>query len=193
MGPGRSPDPLTVSTSHPADALQPRRDSRWLTPGRLAFVLINAALLLGLGAWTYHAVEGSLQELRAATMKSLLDAQVNALRVWVREEIGDAERIAREPGVRDAVTHLAAVAARPGATRDELCRGEARARVEQVLRPLLREVGDSTFNVTAPGGRLIATRFPQYCGLQLTATRFLPLLAPVFKGESRFIRPFRDA
>jgi serine/threonine-protein kinase len=126
-------------------------------------------------------------------MKSLLDAQVNALRVWVREEIGDAERIAREPGVRDAAAQLAAVAARPGATRDEFCRGAARARVEEVLRPLLRDVGDSTFNITDPSGRLIATRFPQYCGLQLTAGQFLPLLAPVFQGHSRFIRPFRDA
>ena len=126
-------------------------------------------------------------------MKSLLDAQVNALRVWVREEISDAERIAREPAVKDAVTRLAALAARPGATRDELCRGPARERVEEVLRPLLRDVGDSTFNVTEPGGRLIATRYPQYCGLQLTAARFLPLLAPVFQGHSRFIRPFRDA
>jgi eukaryotic-like serine/threonine-protein kinase len=156
-------------------------------------VLLATALLVGLGAWTYHAVEGSLQELRAATMKSLLDAQVNALRVWVREEIGDAERIAREPAVRDAVAQLAAVAARRGASREELCRGAARARVEDVLRPLLREIGDSTFNVTDPSGRLIATRFPQYCGLQLTATRFLPLLAPAFQGQSRFIRPFRDA
>jgi serine/threonine-protein kinase len=150
-------------------------------------------LLLSLGAWTYRAVEGSLQDLRAATMKSLLDAEVNALRVWVREEIGDAERIAREPAVRNAVAQLAEIAARPGAARDELCRGPARARVEEVLRPLLREVGDSTFNITAPSGRLIATRFPQYCGLRVTADRFLPLLAPVFKGESRFIRPFRDA
>ena len=113
-------------------------------------MLAAAALLLGLGYWTYHAVEGSLQELRAATMKSLLDAQVNALRVWVREEISDAERIAREPAVKSAVAQLAAVAARPGAARDELCAGLARARVEEVLRPLLREVGDSTFNITTP-------------------------------------------
>jgi len=125
-------------------------------------------------------------------MMSLLDAQVNALRVWVREEIGDAERIAREPAVKDAVAQLAAVAARPGAAHAELCAGAARAKVEEVLRPLLREVGDSTFNITVPSGRLIATRFPEYCGRQLTAGRFLPLLAPVFRGESRFIRPFRD-
>jgi serine/threonine-protein kinase len=126
-------------------------------------------------------------------MKSLLDAQVNALRVWVREELGDAGRIAREPGVRDAVAQLVAEAALPGAERDKFCRGAARDRVEDVLRPLLREVGDSTFNITDTGGRLIATRFPQYCGLRLTPARFLPLLAPVFQGHPRFIRPFRDA
>jgi len=126
-------------------------------------------------------------------MKSLLEAQVNALRVWVREELGDAERIAREPGVRDAVAQLAAVAARRGAAREAFCHGKERERVEAVLRPLLRDVGDSTFNITEPGGRLIATRFPQYCGRQLKADRFLPLLAPVFHGKSRFIRPFRDA
>ena len=156
-------------------------------------MLASAALLLGLGFWTYRAVEGSLQELRATTMKSLLDAQVNALRVWVREEIGDAERIAREPRVREAIAGLATVAERKGATRAELCAGPARAQVEEVLRPLLREVGDSTFNVTSPTGRLLATRYPEYCGLQVTAAQFLPLLAPVFRGESRFIRPYRDA
>jgi serine/threonine-protein kinase len=126
-------------------------------------------------------------------MKSLLDAQVNALRVWVREQIGGAERIAREPRVREAIAGLAAVVERQGATRAELCAGPARAQVEEVLRPLLREVGDSTFNVTSPTGRLLATRYPEYCGLQVTATQFLPLLAPVFRGESRFIRPYRDA
>ena len=126
-------------------------------------------------------------------MKSLLDAEVNALRVWVREEVGDAERIAREPAVREAVAQLVAVAARPASTREELCAGPARARVEEVLRPLLREVGDSTFNITDPSGRLLATRFPEYCGLRVTQAKFLPLLAPVFRGESRFLRPHRDA
>ena len=61
---------------------------------------------------TYSAVEGSLREIRAATMRSLLDSEVNALRVWIREEIADAERLARDPRVRDAVAELARTAAR---------------------------------------------------------------------------------
>jgi serine/threonine-protein kinase len=94
-------------------------------------VLASTAALFALGAWTYAAVEGSLRELRAATMTSLLDAQVNALRIWVREEIGDPARIAREPGLRakagaalgigqpaGGVLAEILAAARPGATGD---------------------------------------------------------------------------
>ena len=191
-------DPLGTGTTdslYPAGpAAQPRGIARFASsPGGIALILSAAALLLGLGFWTYRAVETSLHELRAATMRSLLDAQVNALRVWVKEEIGDAERIAREPRVREAITALAGIGSSKTASRQELCAGPARAQVEEVLRPLLRDVGDSTFNVTSPAGKLLATRYPDYCGLQVTATQFLPVLAPVFGGESRFIRPFRDA
>jgi serine/threonine-protein kinase len=155
-------------------------------------VLTAAALLCALGYWTYYAVEGSLKDLRSATMRSLLEAQVNALRVWAREEIADARRAAAEPRVAEAVAGVLAAAARPGAAPADFCAGPARQRLEDVLRPLLSEVGDSTFNLVHPGGRLLATRFAGYCGLQVTRERFLPLLAPVFAGESRFIRPFRD-
>ncbi|MGQ0509441.1 MAG: serine/threonine protein kinase [Betaproteobacteria bacterium] len=148
---------------------------------------------MALGWWTYRAVEGSLQEIRAVTMRSLLDAQVNALRVWVKEETGDAERVAREPGVREAVRALLAAAGGDGAHPSGYCAGSTRERLEEVLRPLLRDIGDSTFNVVLPSGRLVATRFPEYCGLNVTADRFLPQLVAVFRGESRFIRPFRDA
>ena len=155
-------------------------------------MLATAAVLFALGFWTYSAVEGSLRELRAGTMRSLLDSETNSLRVWITEEIADAERIARDPGVRDAIAGLTR-AARSGTSREELCTGTARARVEQALRPLLREVGDATFNITDTAGRLIATRFPEYCGLAVNPRHFLPQLQPVFEGKSRFLRPVRDA
>jgi len=146
-------------------------------------VLVASVVVFLLGYWTYGAVEGSLRELRAGTMKSLLGSEVNALRVWVGEEIGDAERIARDPRVRAALQ---------GLVRRPECSGPARQRLEDVLRPLLRDIGDATFNVTSRDGRLIATRYPDYCGLPLNAERFLPRLEPVFAGKSVFIPPFRD-
>ncbi len=155
-------------------------------------MLASAVLLFALGYWTYGAVAGSLRELRAGTMRNLLDSEVNALRIWVAEEIADTERIARAPRVRDAVGELVALAGR-GARREALCAGPARARLEETLRPLLREVGDATFNVIAPDGRLVATRFPEYCGLSVHPERFLPQLGPVFDGGARFLRPVLDA
>ncbi len=146
-------------------------------------VLVVSAVVVLLGYWTYNAVEGSLRDLRAGTMKSLLGSEVNALRVWIAEEISDAERIARDPRVRDALA---------GLVRRPECSGPARERLEDVLRPLLRDIGDATFNVTDRGGRLIATRYPGYCGLRLNAERFLPRLAPVYAGKAVFVPPFRD-
>ena len=66
-------------------------------------VLVVCALLFALGYWTYHQVETSLRQMRASTMQTLLDSEVNALRVWIAEEIGDTERIARDPRVRDSI------------------------------------------------------------------------------------------
>jgi hypothetical protein len=146
-------------------------------------VLIVSALLFALGYWTYRQVETSLREIRAGTMKSLLDSEVNALRVWIAEEIGGVERIARDPRVSERIVELA---------RGRPCAPPARDNLEAVLRPLLRDVGDATFNVVDRSGRLLATRFADYCGLQASAA-FLSEVKPVFEGKARFVRPFRDA
>jgi hypothetical protein len=155
-------------------------------------VLASAAALFAIGYWTYNAVEGSLRELRAASLRNLLDSEANALQVWINEELSDAERVARDPGVREALARLAHAAARPETARDAVCSGPARAAVEEVLRLVLRDAGDATFNVITPEGRLIATRFPEYCGLSVKRDVFLPRLAPVFAGEPRFLRPVHD-
>ncbi|HEV3010191.1 MAG TPA: serine/threonine protein kinase, partial [Burkholderiales bacterium] len=145
-------------------------------------MLVVSALLVLLGTWTYHQVEGSLREIRAGTMKSLLDSEVNALRVWIAEERSDAERIARDPRVREAIAQLVAA---------PRCAAAPRERLEAAIRPLLRDVGDATFNVVDRAGRLAATRFAGYCGLALSPA-FVARLAPVFEGATSFVRPFHD-
>ena len=145
-------------------------------------MLALSVVLVLLGAWTYRQVEASLRELRAATMKSLLDSEVNALRVWIAEERADAERIARDARVREEIARLLAA---------PRCAPEPRVRLEAAIRPLLRDVGDATFNVVDREGRFAANRFAPYCGLAAGA-EFHALLAPVFEGEARFVPPFRD-
>ena len=152
-------------------------------PAWASAVFFASAALIALGYWTYRAVEGSLRELRAESMQSLLDSEVNALRVWVSEEIADVERIADDPRMRQAVVDLLQ---RPA------CAGPERAKLEEAIRPVLREAGEATFNIVSRDAKLLATRFGEYCGLALTPS-FHEELKPVLAGESRFVRPFRDA
>jgi serine/threonine-protein kinase len=152
-------------------------------PAWATAVFFASAALIALGYWTYRAVEGSLRDLRAESMTNLLDSEVNALRVWVREEIADVERIADDPRMREAVAEL---------LRRPACAGPARAKLEEAIRPVLREAGEAHFNIVSLEGKLLATRFPDYCGLELSAP-FQEELEPVFAGGSRFLHPRRDA
>ncbi len=179
---GREPRPAPAGASRFA-ALGTRR-------GLLTLMGIAAALMLAIGAWTYRTVEASLRELRSDSMQGLLDAQVNALRVWIGEEIADAERIARDPAVRGAALALVARGALAGSA--QACDSIERTRMDAVLRPLLVDEGSAGYNVISPEGRLLATRYPDYCGLQVHPVHFRPLLAEVYAGKSKFLRPLRD-
>jgi tRNA A-37 threonylcarbamoyl transferase component Bud32 len=170
------------------------RPQRWLATrvGLLSLLGIVAAFLVLVGGWTYRTVEASLRELRSDSMQGLLDAQVNSLRVWVAEELADAERIARDPAVRRAVLALVERAEQPGADPAAICASPERERVNEVLRPLLADEGSAGHNVINAAGRLLSTRYPDYCGLQIHPQRFKPLVDQAFLGKSRFVRPVRD-
>lgn len=170
------------------------RPQRWLAtrPGLLSLFGIVTVFLVAIGFWTYRTVESSLRELRSDSMQGLLDAQVNSLRAWVAEELNDAERIARDPPVRSAVLALVERAARAGGDNAAICASPERARVYEVLRPLLDDEGSAGHNVISPEGRLLSTRYPDYCGLSVHPQRFKPLVDRVFLGKSTFVRPVRD-
>jgi len=181
-----------IAEDEPAQTAAP--PGRWLATraGLLTLAGIVALLLFSIGAWTYHTVETSLRELRSDSMRGLLDAQVNSLRVWIAEEIADAERIARDPAVREAVLALVDKAAQAGGDSSKICASPERARVNEILRPLLADEGSAGHNVIGPDGRLLSTRYPDYCGLSVHPRRFAPLLEEVFRGKSKFVRPVRD-
>jgi len=152
-------------------------------------VFVVSAFLVALGAWTYHAVESSLRELRAAALASLLEAEAKTLAVWIETHKTDIRRIARDREVREHVVALARIASRPGAAPAEYCNAPARRPLVAQLGAVLEEQGAVTFNAVDRSRRIIASRFPEYCGLRLTDASFERDLAPVFAGETRFVRP----
>jgi serine/threonine-protein kinase len=153
-------------------------------------VLAVSVVLVALGYWTYRAVEGSLRELRAVSLASMLDAQVRSLEIWIENRKVDMRRVARDEQVRSQVEALASIAARQASASDEYCSAPARRPLVEELAVALEEQGAVAFNVTDRARRIIASRFREYCGLRLTEAAFERELVPVFKGETRFVRPY---
>jgi len=155
-------------------------------------VLVVAALLVALGYWTYSQVERSLRDLRAAALRSMLEAEVRTLGLWIEDHKTDMLRVAREPQVREAVEALARIASRPGAAAQDYCNAPVRRPLVAQLTALLEDKGAVVFNVVDRSQRIVASRFREYCGLRIKPAAFERDLEPVFRGETRFVRPYRE-
>jgi len=86
--------------------------SRVQTTGRFlrrhlwTWPIIAAILLGGAGWWVHHAVEGAMHEQRATDLDVMVDASVNALRVWMGEQRINVELIAEDETVRNFAAQL---------------------------------------------------------------------------------------
>jgi serine/threonine-protein kinase len=181
---------------HPEEGAAARAAHARRARQRLGFALALAASVLALtatGSWTYHAVERSLRESRAAALKSVLEAQAKTIEVWIEDQKLGARRLARDPLVRARVHALAELATQAGATPESYCSAPQRRPLVEQLDDALAGSGAVAFNVVDRGGRIIASKFREYCGLQVSARAFEQGLVPVFRGETRFVRPRIDA
>ncbi|HET9734706.1 MAG TPA: serine/threonine-protein kinase [Burkholderiales bacterium] len=84
------------------------------TPGRIAVLAAAIVLLVALGAWTYGAVEDSLREMRAGSMRALLATHTTALRATLEERLEGAPASERAARIREVAARYAESAGRLG-------------------------------------------------------------------------------
>lgn len=140
--------------------------------------------IAGVGAWTYSHVRGSLQELRAAGLAALLEAQARHFELWIAEKKRDAERWASTPEVQ---RHGAALAA-----AGTPCAPFAQRALQDEIAPFTAVEEISVFNLISRDGRIISSPRPEYCGVAVSSA-FAARLAPVFEGRTVLIPPWREA
>ena len=156
-------------------------------------LLATAALLTAIGSWTYSSAQHLLYGLRAAALGSILETQAKTLEVWIENQKLRIRRLARDAQVRAQVSALAAIATRPGATPEQYCAAPERRPLVARLDDALAGSGAVAFNVIDRSGRIIASKFPEFCGLKVSLSEFVRALEPVFEGDTRFIRPYGSA
>jgi hypothetical protein len=153
----------------------------------------STVVLTAIGAWTYLAVERSLRELRAQTLKSALDAQAKTVDVWIEDQKFTIRRLARDRLVRTHVAELTAIAVRAGATPEQYCAAPARRPLVAQLDDALAGSGAVAFHVIDRSGLILASKFREYCGLKVSSSVRADTLAATFGGETLFIPPAIDA
>lgn len=156
-------------------------------------ILASTVVLVAIGAGTYAAVERSVRGLRAASLKSALDMQSKTLEIWIADQMIAIRRLARDRQVREHVATLAAIAAPAATTPAQYCSAPVRRPLVAQLDDAFAGTGAVAFNIVDRSGRIIASRFPEYCGLKLRSELFARELEAVFAGATQFVHPSRDA
>ena len=149
-------------------------------------MLAGIAVLAVVGIWAYAGVRESLRELRAAGLASLAEAEARGLQLWIDEKKRDAQRWASSPRVQRAAAALAQAAERGAA-----CAAAPEAELRDEIAPYAAVEEVALFHLIGRDGRIIAALEGRNCGITVSE-RFRQRLAPVFEGETVFLRPWRE-
>ena len=182
----QSPPPPPEGELGPFHAPQIGQAQRrfWLIVDAMLAALVVVAFV---GGWAYVQVRGSLRDLRAAGLVSLLEAETRGLELWIEEKKRDAERWASTPEVQRAAAALARHAA-TGA----VCASIPQRALQGEIAPYAALEETAVFNLVARNGRIISSPHPEYCGAVVT-DNFMQRLAPVFAGRTVFVPPWRES
>ncbi|MBP7395265.1 MAG: serine/threonine protein kinase, partial [Zoogloea sp.] len=143
---------------------------------RLALLGLLLALL-GIGFWAYHGVGGSLREIRATGLSTLLNTQVGTLEQWIAERRHEAEQLAADEELGPQLRRLA------------LGRGGDPLRIAQTALDKAAPIGVTAVLLIAPSGRILAASETQRIGGKVSAD-FLAHIDGALKGRSAFVRPY---
>ncbi|ADE14408.1 Serine/threonine protein kinase-related protein [Nitrosococcus halophilus Nc 4] len=124
----------------------------WLWP-------IIAGIVLGVIGWFMHSyVEGALKKSMAANLKTILDADVAALKIWLEDEEMYAGTVAVAPQVRAHVEELLELAKKPKSPETMLLRARSLRELRKEMQPWLVARHYNGFVVIDPGGQVIAAQ-----------------------------------
>ncbi|MBW2503137.1 MAG: serine/threonine protein kinase [Deltaproteobacteria bacterium] len=145
------------------------------------FLLVGVGvLLLGVGAWTYNAVQETIHDQLTEGLQTILQANIEALQIVVENERGHIQAWAKDADIRILTQQILS-----GQNVDR-----AREELNAVLANVLAEDGYLGYAIIDPDGVILATDQPEpYLGKSLSPLA-MELLGAVLADESSFEKPF---
>lgn len=156
-----------------------------------AWPIVAAILLGGIGWWVHHSVGEAMREQRESELKTILEADATALRVWMTDQGRIAELMAADEQLRPLVQELLPLADdTPGATRT-LLDAKAQAGIRSRLESRLKQYGYHGFFLVSPSGVVVASDQDMSVGKALGGYR-QEFFSKVLEGRPAVSRPFRS-
>ena len=161
------------------------RRQLWIWP-------VIAALLLGGFGWLVHrSVEDAMREKLAGELTTILNADVQALRLWTKDQTAIARALARASVLQPAFRDLLAIAERPDTPPGALLQSRALADVCTRLAPFLENFGYIGFFVVSPSLRVVGAKQDAPINSVLEGYR-AEFLKKVLKDGASVSKPFRS-
>ncbi len=159
------------------------RQQLWIPP------LLGLIGLVFAGTWVRGRIETSMQDQQREQLRALLNADVNALEVWMRSQEADITSATRDPEIRSAANKLFELANTPKISNLKLSEDPARVELQTALAPWLDEKEHAGYVLVTPDGRIVAADNDTLIGQQ-QAAGFREILEKVQAGEAIVTRPF---
>ena len=161
------------------------RKQLWIWP-------ILAAIILGICGWLVsRSVETAMRERRQSELATILSADISALKVWLVEQMRDAELIAQDEKLLPEVQKLVA-AAQPGENAGRaLLQSPAQEALRQQMKSDLELCGYSGFLVISPEAMVLAADIDAPVGRTLPGYQ-KEFFTQVAGGKAAVSRPFRS-
>jgi len=192
--PPRSSPPRSASSSSRSTARRAwRLIAREVTErkGTYLAALLALLLLVGGGVWAHYGVEDALRTVLRDELQTVLDADVTALELWLREQQAEAKRWARQADVREAIVELAKVRgnATPADVRSALLASPALVDLREALQGYIEEEeGRTAYAAIDRVGLVLAAREDADVAIRLNGAG-VDSIQSAFAGETRVTRP----
>jgi eukaryotic-like serine/threonine-protein kinase len=154
-----------------------------------AVPLLGAVVFGLVGLWVRSRVEETTRAELAARLKTVLNADVNALRLWFTEREFDAKSFASDARIQGAIAELAALAKDTNVTSVALANSAAARALHAQLQPLLEAQDYLAYVIVSPDKRILAATHPDVVGARAPRSYDL-FLNKALDGQLAASRPF---
>ncbi len=151
--------------------------------------LVGALIFALVGLWVRSRVEQTNRAEIAARLQTVLQANINALRLWFTEREYDARSLAADMRIQTAIAELAALAKDTNTTDLALAGSPAARTLRLHLQPLLQAQDYLEYVVVSPDKRILAATELWMVGTRAPRSYDL-FLNKALEGQLAASRPF---